>query len=138
MKEQKFNDFLPFQTRKYINTIFLYFLVSAETYLVKSTSNNMFYCKLCEYVAKLRYDVIRHVESKHLDLKYTCYYCNAILKTKRSYQNHLRHYHPNQHHANIQWITEYISTLFLTLFWIYCEIELVLHVLGYNSYRMIF
>ena len=87
------------ETEKYI---FLYFLVSAETYLVKSTSNNMFYCKLCEYVAKLRYDVIRHVESKHLDLKYTCYYCNAILKTKRSYQNHLRSYHPNQHHANIQ------------------------------------
>ena len=96
----------------------------------------MFYCKLCEYVAKLRYDVIRHVESKHLDLKYTCYYCNAILKTKRSYQNHLRHYHPNQHHANIQWITEFyticsdMNNIILAYFMLehsYYEIAIRLH-----------
>jgi len=76
--------------------------VSAEMYMVKSLTNGMFYCKLCEYVAKYKIDCTRHIESRHLNLEYTCIYCNKILKTKRSYQMHLRTNHRNQHHANSQ------------------------------------
>ena len=71
-------------------------------YMVKSRADGMFYCKLCEYVAKLKLDVTRHIESRHLDLEYTCYYCHKVVKTKRSYQMHMRRNHPNQHHANSQ------------------------------------
>jgi len=77
-------------------------LSQIEMYVVRSNENGMFYCKLCEHTARAKRDVARHIESRHLDLEYSCYYCNKVLKTQRAYQIHLRKYHPNQHHANIQ------------------------------------
>ena len=78
-------------------------LAQIEMYMVRSSENGMYYCKLCEYTTSFKRDLARHIESRHLDLEYTCYYCDKVLKTKRTYQQHLRKFHPNQHHANTQW-----------------------------------
>ena len=78
-------------------------LAQIEMYMVRSSANGMYYCKLCEYTTSFKRDLARHIESRHLDLEYTCYYCDKVLKTKRTYQQHLRKFHPNQHHANTQW-----------------------------------
>jgi len=77
-------------------------LAQIEMYMVRSSENGMYYCKLCEYTTSFKRDLARHIESRHLDLEYTCYYCDKVLKTKRTYQQHLRKFHPNQHHANTQ------------------------------------
>ena len=52
-----------------------------------------FFCTVCDFDAKDRRDVARHVEAKHLNLRYQCQLCPKVLKTQRSLQIHIRNRH---------------------------------------------
>ena len=79
-------------------SVFISVKLSAEMYVIRNNTDGMHYCNLCNYSARLRPDVTRHIESRHLALEYTCRFCNSnkVFKTKRSYQNHLRNYHKDR------------------------------------------
>ena len=64
-------------------------------HFVRDPSDGMYFCKHCPFVAKKRPDMFRHVESRHLDLEYICGICDIVVKTQRSYRNHMKKNHPN-------------------------------------------
>ena len=50
-------------------------------------------CIACGHSSKFRKDIIRHIESKHLDLAIECKFCPAILKTRLNFRRHLNNRH---------------------------------------------
>merc|ERR1712173_434862 len=45
-------------------------------------------CKVCGYKSRKFIDVRRHIESRHVNLKITCHFCNTVFKTNRTYREH--------------------------------------------------
>ena len=55
-------------------------------------------CMVCGYIAPngRSRDVRRHIESKHIRMMIVCKYCGSNTRSRRNFEIHLRHYHPNQ------------------------------------------
>ena len=47
-------------------------------------------CLECNYRQKLRKDVVKHIERKHMNLSISCNYCDASMTSRISLRNHIR------------------------------------------------
>ena len=68
-----------------------FFAVDPVAYVV--VRDGIPYCKFCNYTAKQKRDVGRHIEARHMDLEYICSICNVVLPTKFGLQRHVRQQH---------------------------------------------
>ncbi len=59
----------------------------------KDDSTGAFWCTECHYRASHKHHVKRHVESRHLNLVYTCPVCLSTFRGKHLLQDHLRRRH---------------------------------------------
>ena len=50
-------------------------------------------CNACGFESKHQNDVKRHIESRHLELQYTCKFCGKITNTKHNLNRHIRKFH---------------------------------------------
>ena len=91
-----------FQFVSFLNKTISIFVADSIDGLMTIRADGLKSCNSCGFESKHQNDVKRHIESRHLELQYTCYYCSKVLKSRRNYQYHLRKHHPNQHHANSQ------------------------------------
>ena len=55
-------------------------------------------CSVCSKQSKLKSDISRHVESKHIldHPGYECSYCGRIIKSKDAFKRHISTKHPLQ------------------------------------------
>ena len=72
---------------------FLY-LISVDTLLLKKNKEGFHGCKTCGYKSRKYIDVRRHIESRHVNLKITCIFCDTVFKTNRTYREHVKRHHP--------------------------------------------
>jgi hypothetical protein len=58
-------------------------------------ANGSHWCNDCGYHSGLKQDVVRHIESKHLDQKISCKFCPKVSNTRDNLRRHIRknHYH---------------------------------------------
>ena len=47
-------------------------------------------CLDCNYQQKLRKDVMKHIERKHLNLAISCTYCDVRMSSRISLRDHIR------------------------------------------------
>lgn len=58
-------------------------------------TNSSWHCSICSYAAKLKGDVRKHVESKHVQTNgYTCNVCGKFCPTSNALQTHRSRHHP--------------------------------------------
>ena len=50
-------------------------------------------CTECEYNSTMKSNMRYHIESKHLDLSYTCSECGNTYKSYKSWQMHIQRNH---------------------------------------------
>jgi len=65
-----------------------------ETLLLKKNKEGFHGCKTCGYKSRKYIDVRRHIESRHVNLKITCIFCDTVFKTNRTYREHVKRHHP--------------------------------------------
>ena len=70
------------------------YLISVETLLLKKNKEGFHACKTCGYKSRKYIDVRRHIESRHVNLKITCIFCDTVFKTNRTYREHVKRHHP--------------------------------------------
>ena len=68
--------------------------ISVETLLLPKDKEGFHSFKICGYKSRKYIDVRRHIESRHVNLKIECIYCDAIFKTNRTYKEHVKRHHP--------------------------------------------
>ena len=52
-------------------------------------------CSVCDYSAKHTGHVRHHIESKHMSLEYSCYFCSKTCPTKVALSMHMHRKHKN-------------------------------------------
>ena len=65
---------------------------SASDY-VKRDPSGAFWCAVCGQRGSHKHHIVRHVEAKHLDLKYTCEFCHKTFNAKYLLSDHIRMLH---------------------------------------------
>jgi len=59
------------------------------------TGKKFWICAVCNYSQKLRKDVMKHVERRHMNLAIPCQYCPASLPSRTELRTHLKSKHTN-------------------------------------------
>ena len=60
------------------------------------TGKTFYVCSVCSYHQKLRKDVAKHIERKHMNLSLPCPYCAATLASRIELRTHVKTKHENQ------------------------------------------
>ena len=63
-------------------------VLGAESFMTKDRR-----CTACGYIGRVTRDTVRHIESKHLNLRLECHFCHAVLNSTNNLLIHLRHWH---------------------------------------------
>ena len=63
---------------------------------VDQDGKKIWICLECNYQQKLRKDVAKHIERRHLNLSLSCNYCDVSMTSRISLKDHLRLCHSFQ------------------------------------------
>ena len=63
---------------------------------VDQDGKKIWICLECNYQQKLRKDVAKHIERRHLNLSLSCNYCDVSMTSRISLRDHLRLCHSFQ------------------------------------------
>jgi len=58
-----------------------------------TTGKKFWICSVCNYSQKLRKDVMKHVERRHMNLAIPCQYCPASLPSRTELRTHIKAKH---------------------------------------------
>lgn len=61
-----------------------------------SAGKNFYVCSVCNYSQKLRKDVAKHVERRHMNLSIPCPYCATSLSSRTELRTHVKTKHESQ------------------------------------------
>ena len=57
--------------------------------IMDDNGKRMWACNVCTYTRKLKNDVVKHVERRHLDLQLICSICNSSFKSRNDLKLHV-------------------------------------------------
>lgn len=57
--------------------------------IMDDNGKRMWACTVCDYTRKLKNDVVKHVERRHLDLQLICSICNSSFKSRNDLKLHV-------------------------------------------------
>jgi len=69
-------------------------LVNSKLYASYESGLRTWNCSDCNYKQKLRKDVQKHIERRHLDISLPCNFCHSTLSSRIELRTHIRNKHP--------------------------------------------
>ena len=57
--------------------------------ILDNSGKRLWACTVCDYTRKLKNDVVKHVERRHLDLKLNCIICQSSFNSRNDLKLHM-------------------------------------------------
>ena len=67
--------------------------MNSKLFVSYDSGQRLWNCHDCEYKQKLRKDVQKHIERRHLDISLPCQFCPSILSSRIELRTHVRTKH---------------------------------------------